>query len=159
MTARPDDPTPPRLVVPGLAGLYALGGLVAWPLLRIACGGFLLPHAGQKLFGWFGGYGLAGSAPFFEKLGLAPGYGWALAAALVEGVGGVLLILGLLTRLAALAVIVLMVVAVLQVHLANGFFWTSLGWEYPAFWGLVAFIILLRGGGPLSLDRAIGVEL
>jgi putative oxidoreductase len=149
----------PKLVIPGLAGLYRAGGFVAWPLLRAACGAFLLPHAGQKLFGWFGGYGLAGSAPFFDKLGLSPGYGWALAAALVEGVGGVLLILGLLTRLAALAVIALMAVALLQVHLANGFFWTSMGWEFPAFWGVVAFVILLRGGGELSLDRAIGVEL
>ena len=128
-------------------------------ILRIVAGLLLAAHGSQKLFGWFGGYGLAGSAPFFEKLGLAPGQGWALAAALVEGVGGVLLILGLLTRVAALAVIALMAVAVLQVHLANGFFWTSMGWEYPAFWGVVAFVILLRGGGPLSLDRAIGVEL
>jgi putative oxidoreductase len=159
MTEASGDLRRPRLVVPLLAWPYRVGEVLAWPLLRLACGGFLLPHAAQKLLGWFGGYGLEGSAPFFEKLGLAPGYGWALAAALVEGIGGALLILGLLTRLAALAVIALMAVAVLQVHLANGFFWTSMGWEFPAFWGAVAFVILLRGGGPLSLDRAIGVEL
>src|SRR5215831_13996547 len=100
MTVEPDKRRPQRLVVPGLAGLYALGSCLSWPLLRLVCGGFLLPHSAQKLFGWFGGYGLAGSATFFEKLGLVPGYGWALAAALVEGIGGVLLILGLLTRLA-----------------------------------------------------------
>jgi putative oxidoreductase len=69
-----------------------------------------------------------------------------------------LLVLGFLTRIAAAAVAIMMAVAILSVHLANGYFWTSGGYEYPLMWGLFALAIFLRGSGDISVDRAIGYE-
>lgn len=134
--------------------------LFSYPLVRVTAGLLLMPHGAQKLFGWFGGYGLTATGEFFgTQLGLHPGILFALMAGLVEFFGGLALVLGLLTRPAALAVTALMGVAVVQVHLANGFFWTAGGYEYPLMWGLVAFAIALNGGGRFSLDRRFGLPL
>src|SRR3954469_6357279 len=104
---------------------------LSYPLVRITAGLLLMPHGAQKLFGWFGGYGLTTTGEFFgTQLGLQPGLLFALLAGLVEFFGGLALVGGLLTRSAALAVAVLMSVAALGVHLPNGFFWTSGGYEY-----------------------------
>ncbi|WP_435106139.1 DoxX family protein [Arhodomonas sp. AD133] len=139
----------------GLAGLADLG----YPLMRVTAGLLLMPHGAQKLFGWFGGYGLAGTGEFFAgSLGLEPGIVFALLAGLVEFVGGLALVLGLLTRPAALAVAVFMAVA-LSVHVPNGFFWTNGGIEYPLMWGLMAVGILLRGGDRYSLDARLGLRI
>lgn len=128
------------------------------PLARVAVGAMLMPHGAQKLFGWFGGYGLQATGQFFAtKLGLPASM--ALVTGLIEFGGGLLLALGLATRFAAGAVAVMMAVAVIQVHLANGYFWTSGGYEYPLMWGLLAFSFVLRGGGRYSLDAKIGYEL
>jgi putative oxidoreductase len=127
---------------------------LSYPLVRITAGLLLMPHGAQKLFGWFGGYGLTATGEFFgTQLGLQPGLLFALLAGLVEFFGGLALVVGLLTRPAALAVAVLMGVAMLGVHLPNGFFWTSGGYEYPLMWGLIALALLLGGGGRYSLDR------
>ena len=153
------DQSQPRLIVPGLAGLYAAGACIAWPLIRVVCGLFLMPHGAQKLFGWFDGYGLVKTGDFFAtKLGLEPGYLMALLAGLVELVGGGLLVLGLFTRPAALAVVIMMAVVVFAVHLPLGFFWQDGGYEYPLMWGLIALAIFFRGGGRLSLDHLIRHE-
>lgn len=131
----------------------------AWPLVRVVAGLLLIPHGAQKLFGWFGGYGLQATGQFFEtSLGMSPGVLAAGAAGAVEFFGGLALVLGLLTRPAALAVAVLMGVA-LTVHIPNGFFWTSGGVEYPLMWGLLAIAIVLRGGGEFSLDKKLGLPL
>ncbi|HEX7029265.1 MAG TPA: DoxX family protein [Gammaproteobacteria bacterium] len=123
-----------------------------YPLIRIATGAILMPHGAQKLFGWFGGYGLAGTGQFFEtSLGMSPGYFWALVAGLIEFFGGLALVLGFLTRPAALAIAVFMGVA-MSTHIANGFFWPQGGFEYPLLWGLIALGIFLHGGNGYSLD-------
>lgn len=128
------------------------------PLARATIGLMLMPHGAQKLFGWFGGYGLDATGQFFAtKLGLPASL--ALVAGLIEFGGGLLLALGLATRVAAGAVTAMMAVAVFQVHLGNGYFWTGGGYEYPLLWGLVAFSYVLRGGGRYSLDAKIGYEL
>jgi putative oxidoreductase len=132
---------------------------LSWPLVRISTGLLLLPHGSQKLFGWFGGYGLAGTGQFFDTLGLHPGFVIAVLAGVVEFFGGLALVFGLLTRPAALAVAVLMGVAIFSVHLPNGFFWTDGGFEYPLLWGLVAIAIFLRGGGRFSLDARFRLPL
>jgi putative oxidoreductase len=130
---------------------------MSWTLVRIATGLILVPHGAQKLFGWFGGGGLAGTAQFFEQsLGLYPGLLFAGLAGATEFIGGLLLALGLLTRLSAAAVVGVMAYAAFVVHWGNGFFWTAGGYEYPLLWGLVALALVIRGGGPLSLDRALG---
>ena len=130
---------------------------MSWTLVRIATGLILVPHGSQKLFGWFGGGGLAGTAQFFEQnLGLYPGLLFAGLAGATEFIGGLFLALGLLTRLSAAAVVAVMAYAAFVVHWGNGFFWTAGGYEFPLLWGLVALALVIRGGGPLSLDRMLG---
>lgn len=133
-------------------------GELADLLTRVTVGALLIPHGAQKLFGWFGGYGLTATGDYFAtNLGLEPGILFALLAGLVEFLGGLALVVGLLTRPAALAVAVFMAVA-LSTHVPNGFFWTSGGIEYPLMWGLLAVAILLRGGGRHSLDARLGLR-
>jgi putative oxidoreductase len=132
---------------------------LAFPLIRVTTGLLLIPHGAQKLFGWFGGYGLVATGQFFEStLGMSPGIVFATLAGLVEVFGGLALVLGLLTRPAALAVAVFMGVA-LSMHLPNGFFWTDGGIEYPLMWGLMAVAIFLRGGDGYSLDARFGLRM
>jgi len=129
---------------------------LAYPLVRVTIGLLLIPHGAQKLFGWFGGYGLTATGQYFEStLGMSPGILFATLAGLVEVFGGLALVLGLFTRPAALTVAVFMAVA-LSVHIPNGFFWTAGGIEYPLMWGLMALAIFLRGGGRYSLDARSG---
>ncbi|WP_259779471.1 DoxX family protein [Aestuariispira ectoiniformans] len=148
-----------RLIIPALGGLYEGLSKLSYPLIRVATGLFLMPHGAQKLFGWFGGYGLDGTGQFFgQTLGMEPGILFALLAGLVEFVGGLFVAIGLLTRPAALGVAVLMAVAVVTVHLGNGYFWTNGGYEYPLLWGLVALAIVFRGGGAYSVDSKLSKE-
>jgi len=127
---------------------------LADPLVRITAGLALVPHGAQKLFGWFGGYGLEATGQFFAtKLGLPASF--ALLAGLIEFVGGLMLAAGLATRPVAALVAGVMAVAVVQVHLPAGFFWTDGGYEYPLLWGVVALSYAIRGGGRYSLDALI----
>ena len=113
----------------------------------------------QKLFGWFGGYGLEGTAGFFAgNLGLEPGLFWAALIGGLEFFGGLLLALGFLTRPVAAAIATMMAVAVFHVHLGNGFFWSDEGYEYPLMWGVLALSFVLRDGGAYSIDGRIGRE-
>ena len=148
-----------RLVVPLAGGIYTMGKPLAYPMIRITAGLFMVPHGCQKLFGWFGGRGLDGTAQAFDRfLGLSPGWFWATAAGTVEVVGGILLVVGLLTRPAALAGLVLMLVAVFHVHFGNGYFWTKRGYEYPLMWAILMLAIFFRGSGRASIDGLIGKE-
>ena len=138
----------PRSASPAVSELADAG-------TRIAAGLFLVPHGAQKLFGWFGGYGLDGTAQFFgEQLGMPFPYLAALGAGSVEVFAGLALALGLGTRFAAAAIFGLLAVAV-TVHLPNGFFWTNGGWEYPVLWAVIALAYVIKGGGRYSLDRLI----
>lgn len=123
-------------------------------LVRATAGLLLMPHGAQKLFGWFGGPGLSGAEQMFQaKLGLPP---WlALVTGIIEFFGGLLLALGLGTRIVGLVVAAMMFYAVFAVHLPNGFFWNKGGFEYPLLWGVVALGYALRGGGHCSLDAVI----
>src|SRR5439155_1943196 len=91
-------------------------------ILRLVVGLTLAAHGAQKLFGWFGGYGLAGTGQFLEQLGFRPGRIQAAQAGLAEFVGGLLLAAGFLTPVGAAAVAAVMLVASVSVHLKNGFF-------------------------------------
>jgi putative oxidoreductase len=146
-----------RRVIPAVAPITQALSPFAEPMVRVTAGLLLMPHGAQKLFGLFGGYGLEATGQFFAtKLGLPPSL--ALVAGGIEFFGGLFLALGLLTRPVAALVVGLMSVAVLAVHLGNGFFWTSGGFEYPLLWGTVALSFVIRGGGAFSLDALIGRE-
>ena len=144
--------------IPALAPITNALSPLAEPLIRVTAGLLLLPHGAQKVFGWFGGYGIEATGQFFASTLHLPA-SLALVAGVVEFFGGLLLALGLATRVVAALVAGLMAVAVLQVHLGNGFFWTSGGFEYLLFWGVVALAFVLRGGGRYSLDAVIGKEI
>lgn len=127
--------------------------------LRVAAGAFLVPHGAQKLFGWFGGYGLDATGQFFQsQLGFANGYLAALGAGSVEFFGGIALAAGIMTRLSALAITVLLLVAA-TMHIANGFFWTNGGFEYPILWAIITFSYITKGGGRYSVDNTLKLPL
>lgn len=148
-----------KLLIPALAPLYDALAPWSYPIIRFFTGLILMPHGAQKLFGWFGGKGLEGTAAGFSQgLGLEPGLLRATVVGLTEFVGGLFVAVGFLTRPAVVGIVVLMAVAVFQVYLPNGFFWGNGGYEYPLPWGLVALAIALRGGAERSIDRAVGRE-
>jgi putative oxidoreductase len=129
-------------------------------VIRVVLGIIFFAHGAQKVFGWFGGSGLRNTVQYLTSTGLPP-----LIAYLVcffELLGGIGLILGLLTRLAALAVIVVMVGAIAKVHWQHGFFlnWSltpGKGHGYEANLAFLAMAVacLIAGGGVLSLDRLL----
>lgn len=127
--------------------------------LRLVVGLTLAAHGGQKLFGWFGGRGIEGTAASYEQLGLRPGRLNAWLAGLTELLGGLLIALGLLTPLGAAAVIGVMTVAALTVNLRNGFFITGHGVEYNLVLMAAAFALAGTGAGGWSLDDALGIHL
>jgi len=148
-----------NLVIRPLEPVYAGLGKFTDVAVRVLAGALLVPHGAQKLFGSFGGYGLEGTAQFFEQsLGYSNGYLTVLSVGSVEFFGGILLAIGLLTRISAAAIAVLLAVA-FTVHLPNGMFWTSGGYEYPLMWALIAATFAIKGGGYYSVDRLIGKEL
>jgi putative oxidoreductase len=132
---------------------------LALPLLfvRLVIGLGFAAHGAQKLFGWFGGYGLAGTGGFLETLGFRPGRAFAAAAGFAEFAGGLLLAAGLFGPVGPALVISAMVVAIATVHLRNGFFATSNGVELPLLYLLIAALYAFAGFGGLSLDAAFGI--
>ncbi|HKA24856.1 MAG TPA: DoxX family protein [Candidatus Eisenbacteria bacterium] len=127
-------------------------------LLRLVVGLTFVAHGTQKLFGWFGGYGLAGTGGFLEQLGFHPGRRAAWMAGLGEAGGGLLLALGALTPLAAAILIGVMLVAIVSVHLEKGFFNPNGGYEYPLVLSVSALVFSLAGPGRYSVDAALGHE-
>jgi putative oxidoreductase len=128
-------------------------------ILRVVLGFTVAAHGAQKLFGWFGGYGLAGTGGFLESLGFRPGKVHAFVAGLFEFGGGLLIALGLGTPLGAALVIAVMVVAVFTVHLSKGFWVTSGGFEYNLVIAAAALALAFTGPGQYSLEAAEGTVL
>jgi putative oxidoreductase len=126
--------------------------------LRIVAGLLMAGHGAQKLFGSFGGHGIAGTGQFFESLGLRPGQRHARLAGLSEFGGGLLLALGLITPLGAAAIIGVMTVAILTVHLPKGLWATEGGYEYNVVLIAIAFALGCAGPGGWSIDHALGLN-
>lgn len=124
-------------------------------VLRVLIGIIFAAHGSQKLFGLFGGGGLAGTAQYMESLGLHPGTLMALLSGGAEFFGGVALIVGLLVRPAAVVLIATLVVAIFSVHIHNGLFMANNGYEFALALLGGAVAVLLEGAGPASVDRAI----
>lgn len=127
-------------------------------LLRAAIGGYFIGHGTQKLFGWFGGSGLDGTAQNFERLGLRPGRLNAIAAGVAEAGGGLLLTLGLASPAAAAALVGTMFTAIHRVHWKNGPWVTKGGYEYNVVLIAGALALADTGPGNLSLDAKLGIE-
>jgi putative oxidoreductase len=125
---------------------------------RVIIGPVMAAHGAQKLFGWFGGYGIAGTGGFFESLGFRPGRLFATLAGLAEFSGGVLTALGFLGPVGQALMISVMIVAAVTVHWSNGLFATSNGLEVPLLYIAGAFMIALAGPGLFSLDALLGLD-
>jgi putative oxidoreductase len=123
--------------------------------LRLSAGVIFSAHGAQKLFAWFGGYGLEGTGQWMESIGLAPGYFMALMAGSAEFFGGLLLILGLLTRPAAAVLAVTMLVAIVSVHLQNGLFMSNNGYEFGLALLAISVALIVQGAGRFALDNLI----
>ncbi|WP_201509299.1 DoxX family protein [Psychrobacter alimentarius] len=130
------------------AGIAAL-------ILRVPVGLILAAHGAQKLFGWFGGNGLAGTAGWMSSIGIEPGYLMAILAGSAEFFGGLALVLGLLTRPAAVVAAFTMIVAIFSVHISNGLFASNNGYEYALTLLVVLVSLAIQGGGSLSLDNQL----
>lgn len=137
------------------ASLMSTRGGYGLTVLRVVIGLTFMAHGAQKLFGWFGGGGLAGVGQWMESIGLAPGYLMALLAGSAEFFGGLALVIGLLVRPAAVALIVVALVAIVSVHWVNGFFMSNNGYEYALALLVACVALLLEGAGKLSLDEVL----
>lgn len=127
-------------------------------LARMVFGLLMAAHGSQKLFGWFGGYGLAGTAGFFEQLGFRPGRFFAATAAGTEIIAGLLVALGLLGPLGPALILSVMIVAVATVHWPHGLFAQNNGIEVPVLYATAAVAMALTGHGAYSLDAALGLS-
>jgi len=130
------------------AGLSAL-------VLRVPVGIVLAAHGAQKLFAWFGGYGLEGTGQYMESIGLAPGFLMALLAGSAEFFGGLALVLGVLTRPAALVSAFTMLMAIFTAHISNGLFLSNGGYEYALALFAATLSLVFSGAGRIAVDNLI----
>ena len=130
---------------------------IALLLVRLLGIGFAA-HGTQKLFGWFGGYGIEGTGGFFEQLGFRPGKFHASVAGFAELIGGILIALGLFAPFGAMLVVAVMVVAIFSVHFVKGFFATNGGYELNLLYIALALVVGVVGSGAYSLDAALGLS-
>jgi putative oxidoreductase len=126
-------------------------------LARLVFGLLIAGHGAQKLFGWLGGYGLAGTGGFFEGLGFKPGKLFAGAAGASEFLGGLLLALGLLGPIGPALIVAVMIVAIVTVHWGHGIFAATNGIEVPLMYATVAISLALTGFGAYSLDASLNL--
>jgi putative oxidoreductase len=127
--------------------------------LRLAAGVIFAAHGAQKLFGWFGGYGLEGTAGWMDSIGLGPGMLMATLAGSAEFFGGLLLIIGLLVRPAALVLALTMLVAIVTVHLEHGLFMSNNGYEFGLALLVISVALAIRGAGSISADNFLQSKL
>src|SRR2546423_883348 len=144
-----------RQVSPPGGGDMNIGLLV----VRIIVGLYFVGHGAQKLFGVVGGHGLSGTGQFFDAMGMRPGRLNAFAAGAAELAAGVLLVLGLLTPLAAALVIAVMIVAIVTVHLSKGVWTADGGFELNLVYIAIVFALAGVGAGDWSLDHALGLDV
>jgi len=145
----------PRPVIPALGQYYGFTSDLAYLILRVTAGIFLLPHGWAKL-----GAGVqAVAANALAKRGIEPALFFAYVLIILETLGGIMIAIGLFTRPVALLLFVEFLVIVFKAHLPNGWAPAANGAEFVAMWCLVFLVILLRGGGPWSVDRKLGWEV
>lgn len=134
--------------------LHTQAGLAALAL-RIPVGIIFAAHGAQKLFGWFGGYGLQGTAGWLDSIGLGPGLLMALLAGGAEFFGGLALVVGVLVRPAALSLAFAMLVAIFAVHIDNGLFMSNNGYEFALALFAASVSLMFSGAGAFSVDQRL----
>jgi putative oxidoreductase len=144
-----------QLMYPGLSGFYAMMLPIAETFVRIVVGIMFLMHVSVKFHMGAG----AVAANIFAKNGFEPSLVWAYVTMFIELVGGLCLIVGLLTRFVGAVLAIEMLIALLFVHLAKGYMAGAGGYEYVLLIGAVCFVFAIRGGGPYSVDRLLGKAL
>ncbi|MBB1380991.1 DoxX family protein [Shewanella sp. SR41-2] len=127
--------------------------------LRLPVGIIFMAHGGQKLFGWFGGYGLEGTGQWMASIGIEPGILMAFLAGSAELVGGLFILLGLLTRPAAVLLAFTMIIAIASVHISNGLFMANNGYEFALALLAASVSLALSGSGKVAIDNAITTRL
>lgn len=132
--------------------LFDIGLLV----VRVVFGLIFAAHGAQKLFGWFGGYGIAGTSGWLESTGYRPGRFFATALGLTEFIAGLLLAIGFLGPVGPAMIIAVMIVAMVTVHWKNAFFVSTNGIEHPLMFTVAAIGLALTGPGRYSVDYQQG---
>ena len=127
-------------------------------LLRIPAGIIFAAHGAQKLFAWFGGYGLDGTGQFMASQGLEPGYLMALLAGSAEFFGGLALIVGLLVRPSAIVLAFTMLIAGVVVHGSGGLFLSNGGFEFALALFSISVSLVVLGGGKYSIDEVLSAK-
>ncbi len=155
MTHTTHAPSSASFGTTGLRRLLATDAGWSTLALRIPAGITFAAHGAQKLFGWFGGYGLEGTGQWLESIGLAPGYLMALMAGSAEFFGGLALIVGLLVRPASAVLAFTMLVAIFSVHIGNGLFMSNNGYEFGLALLAISVSLAFSGAGRASLDRLL----
>ncbi|MGX9806367.1 DoxX family protein [Exiguobacterium acetylicum] len=125
-------------------------------IIRLIIGLTFAAHGTQKLFGWFGGHGIAGTGGWFESIGMKPGKALAITAGLAELIGGLLFAGGAFLWIAAILIIGSMLVAIVKVHGTNGYWVTQNGYEYNMALIVIALGVAMIGAGDYSLAALIG---
>ena len=144
--------------------IYATDDSTATSILRLVLGVVFFAHGAQKLLGWFGGFGFAGTMNLFTNMMHIPAP-LAFVAIAAEFFGGIGLILGFLTRIAAFGIGVNMLVAIMTVHRSFGFFmnWTGTqkgeGFEFHLLVLAMVAFLMIRGAGAFSVDRVLSVSV
>jgi putative oxidoreductase len=147
---------------PTSESLLAWTDALAWSsgllVVRLVLGLLMAAHGSQKLWGWFGGHGLAATAGFFEQLGFRPGRFFAATAAVTEGASGLLVALGFLGPIGPALMVSVMIVAAVSVHWQHGVFAMSNGIEITLLYAAGAFALALTGPGLFSLDTLFSID-
>ena len=128
-------------------------------IIRLVVGLLLFAHGGQKLFGWFGGFGFKGTSGWLQSQGFKQAELWTLVGALGELGGGLLFAVGFLTPLGAIGIFASMLMAVIKFHWSNGLWATSGGYEYPLVLTFIGLVGALVGPGAYSIDSLIGFSI
>jgi len=151
----PQQTHAPQPIIPALRVLYEPLAPYAYGFMRLCVGAIIVPHGYTKLFQG----AVSPAAGMIAKLGLEPAVAWAYFVGAVEFFGGILLAIGLLTRLCAAALVIEFAVIVFAVKFSIGFFAFKGGFELELLLGLLCLGIFFKGGGRFSVDHAIGKEL
>jgi putative oxidoreductase len=123
--------------------------------LRIPAAIIFIAHGGQKLFAWFGGYGLEGTGQWMASIGLVPGYQLALLAGSAEFFGGIALLVGFMVRPTALILALTMLVAIFSVQFVNGLFMSNNGYEFALALLAISASLMFSGAGKVSIDNIL----